>query len=159
MARGRNEGLNFGNVVAGSEGTENGDPGGVGGSWRKLDCWHCGGEHLKINCPKCAEEKEKTKKYDGGEWRAQGSNDKRADGETEVKGGQLHTMFKSLVYHTWGQTSVSWERTTNSPGNSSTSRDGERKTLRDTHRWPCKTPPVVQFPSHGSSSTASQQWT
>ena len=43
VARGRNEGLNFGNVVADSEGTGNGDTSGGIGTGRKLECWHFGG--------------------------------------------------------------------------------------------------------------------
>ena len=100
VAGGRNEGLNFGNVVADSEGTGNRDPGGGGVKGRKLECWHCEGEHLKRNCPKCAEEKDNKKKDDGGEWRDRGADDKRADRKLEVKGGQLHTMFTSLVEQT-----------------------------------------------------------
>ena len=43
VARGRNEGLNFGNVVANSEGTGNGDTSGGIDTGRKLEYWHCGG--------------------------------------------------------------------------------------------------------------------
>ena len=57
----RNKGLNFGNVVADSKTAGDGDHGGSCGMKRKLYCWHCGGEHLKSKCPKCAEEKEKKK--------------------------------------------------------------------------------------------------
>ena len=52
VARGRNAGLNSGNVVANSKGTENGDTGGGGSIGRKLEYWHCGGTHLKRNSPK-----------------------------------------------------------------------------------------------------------
>ena len=86
VSGGRNEGLNFWNVVAESEtvgGRYCGSSGGVG---RNLECWHCGGEQLKRNCPKRAKEEEK-KRYDGG------ADDKRA----EVKGGQLHTRFTSSM--------------------------------------------------------------
>ena len=38
VAEGRNKGMNFGNLVADSKGTRNGDPGGGGGSGRKLEC-------------------------------------------------------------------------------------------------------------------------
>ena len=62
VAGGRNKGLNFGNVVADSEITEDGDHGGGGGIARNLECWNCGGEHLKRNRPNRAEEREKTKK-------------------------------------------------------------------------------------------------
>ena len=61
---------------------------------------HCGGGHLKRNCPKRAEEKEKTKKDDCGEWQARGAEDKRADRKTEVKGRQFHIMFTLLLDHT-----------------------------------------------------------
>ena len=97
---GRNEGLNFGNVVGESEGTGNGDPGGGGDKGKKLECWHCGGEHLKMNCPEHSEEKDNTKRDNDGKWQSQVANDERADGKTEVKGRQLHTMFTSLVDHT-----------------------------------------------------------
>ena len=43
VAGGRNIGLNFGNVVADSEGTGNRDTGDDGDTGRKLECWHCGG--------------------------------------------------------------------------------------------------------------------
>ena len=49
VAGGCNEGPNFRNVVADSETTGDGDHGGGGVIWRKLECWHCGGEHLKRN--------------------------------------------------------------------------------------------------------------
>ena len=52
VTRGRNEGLNFVNVVANSKGKGNGDPGGVGIAGRKLKCLNYGGEHLQSNCPK-----------------------------------------------------------------------------------------------------------
>ena len=87
VAGGHNEGLNFSNMVAESETTGDGDHGSGGGIGINMECWHCGGEHLKRNCPKRAKEKENNKKDDGG------ADDKRA----EVKGGQLHTMFISLV--------------------------------------------------------------
>ena len=51
---------------------------------------------MKRKFPKCAEEKEKNKKDDGG------ADNKRADGKTEVKGGQIQTMFTSLVDLTSG---------------------------------------------------------
>ena len=79
-----------------------GDGDGYGGVGRKLECCHCGGEQLKRNCPKRAEKKEKTKKDYGGKWQSQGDKDKRADGKTEVKGGQLHTMFTSFLEYTSG---------------------------------------------------------
>ena len=62
VARGSNEGVNYYNVVADSEGTGNRYPGGDGGAGRKLECWQYVGKHLKSNCPKRAEEKENTKR-------------------------------------------------------------------------------------------------
>ena len=79
VARGRNIGLNFGNVVANSKVTGYRYYGGGGGTGRRLEFWYCGGEHLKRNCPNCAKVKYKTKKDNSG------ANDKCADGKTEVK--------------------------------------------------------------------------
>ena len=59
LAGGRNESLDFGNVVNDFKGTGDGDHGSGGGIRRKLEYWHCGGEHLKSNFPKRVEEKEK----------------------------------------------------------------------------------------------------
>ena len=85
VSGGRNKGMNFGNVTA-EPGTEGGrDHGGFSYTTRKIECWRCGGDHIKRNFLKRAEEKEKKKKN----WE---------DGENkriEVTGGQLHTMFKS----------------------------------------------------------------
>ena len=72
-------------MVADSKTTGFRDNFGGGGIGITLECWNCVGVHLKRNCPKRAEEKEK--KYDGG------ANNKRA----EVKEGQLHAMFTSLM--------------------------------------------------------------
>ena len=66
VAGGRNEGLNFGNVAVESETTgirEHGSDGDIG---RKLECWRCGGEHMKRDCLKRAKEKEKKQKDDRG---------------------------------------------------------------------------------------------
>ena len=86
---GHNKDLDFGNVVSNSKGTGGGYPGSGGGAERKLGCWHCGGEHLKRNCPKRAKEKgkDKTQQDEGGEWGIRRSDNKRSDGKTEVKGG------------------------------------------------------------------------
>ena len=100
VAGGRNDGLNFGNMVADSKDPGTGDTGGgIGGAGRKPEFWHCGGEHLKRNFLERPEEKgkEKTQKDEGGKWCFRKSINKCADGETEVKGGQLHMMFTSLV--------------------------------------------------------------
>ena len=97
VSRGRNEGLNFRNVVAESETTGDGNHGSSGGIGRNLECWNCGGDHLNRNCPICAEEKEKNKRDDGGAnskcTEVTGANGKRA----EVTGGKLHTMITSSV--------------------------------------------------------------
>ena len=49
VSGGRNEGLNFGNVVTKYETTGGGNHGSSGGIVRKLDFWNFGGEHLKRN--------------------------------------------------------------------------------------------------------------
>ena len=54
---GSNKYLNFGNVVVESETAGDGDHDSSSGIGRKLECWYCGGENLKRNCPKRAEEK------------------------------------------------------------------------------------------------------
>ena len=87
MSGGRNEGLNFGNLAVKFETTADREHGRGGGIGRKLECWRCGGEHMKRYCPKRAEEKEKKQTDE------RGVENKRA----EVKGGNLHTMFTSSV--------------------------------------------------------------
>ena len=52
LAGGRNKGLNFGNMVANSKTTGDRDNGGVGGIEINMECWKCGGAHLKRNCSK-----------------------------------------------------------------------------------------------------------
>ena len=98
------KGMNFGNVVAKSEGTGNGDTGGRGGAGRKMECCHCGGGNLKRNCPNRVKYKgkEKALKCKGGEWCIWRADVKCAYGKTEVKGGQFHTMFTSSVDQTLG---------------------------------------------------------
>ena len=59
VAGGRNKGLNFGIVVTDSETTGDRDHGSGDDIGENLECWHCGGEHLKRNLPKRAEEKKK----------------------------------------------------------------------------------------------------
>ena len=61
VARGCNEGLNFGKMAADSRDTGDGDCGSGGGIGRKLEVWHCVGGHPKRNFLKRAEEKEKRK--------------------------------------------------------------------------------------------------
>ena len=71
VAEGRNKGMNFRNVFADSEDPGTGDTSdGSNGAGRKLEFWHCGGEHLKINFPERSKEKrkEKTQKEKGVEW-------------------------------------------------------------------------------------------
>ena len=105
VAGGHNTGLNFVNVVADSKATGTVDTGGVGsGVGRKMECWNCGGDHLKRNFPNIAEEKEKQKKlkYKGGKWCIRRSGEKCTKYKTEVKGGQLHTIFRSSAESTSG---------------------------------------------------------
>ena len=54
---GHNEGLDFGNLVAKSEGTRDRYHVSGGGKGIKLELWHCEWEHMNINCPKRAEER------------------------------------------------------------------------------------------------------
>ena len=77
--------MNFGNGAAKPGTGGNGDHDGGSATARTIECWCCGGDHMKIDCPKRAEEKE-TKKND---W--EDVKNKRA----EVTGVQLHTMFTS----------------------------------------------------------------
>ena len=57
---GWNEGLNFGNIAVEPRTRSDRDHGGGGGGMgRMIECWRCGGDHTKIDCPKCAEDKEK----------------------------------------------------------------------------------------------------
>ena len=102
---------------------------------------------MKRDCPKCAEEKVKIQKDDGG------VNDKHA----EVTGRQLHTMLTSSAGVPSGTDFSEMGEENELHGISFTSRAGERKTLRDTHRWPCITPPGGQCPSPVSSSTFSRR--
>ena len=57
VSGGRNEGMNFGNVTVESGTGGDGDHGGSGGTGRNIECWRCGGDHMKRYCPKRAEEK------------------------------------------------------------------------------------------------------
>ena len=85
VSGGSNKGLNLGNVAVESETTGDRGHGSGGGIGRKLECWRCGGEHMKRDCLKHAEEKE-NKQKDG-----EGVKNKRV----EVTGRQLHAMFTS----------------------------------------------------------------
>ena len=88
MARGHNKGMNFRNVFADSEDPGTGDTSGGGnGAKGKLDFWHCGGEHLKINFPERSKEKrkEKTQKDKGIKWCIRRSINKCAYRKTEMK--------------------------------------------------------------------------
>ena len=86
VSGGRNEGMHFGNVEAKPGTGGDGDHGGGSATARKIECWRCGGDHMKRDCPKRAEEKE-IKKKDG-----EDAENKR----TKVTGEQLHMMFTSL---------------------------------------------------------------
>ena len=96
--------MNFGNVVADSKYIGIGDTGDGVGAGKKLGYWNCGGEHLKRNFSKCAEEKvkEKMQKDEENEWCIRRADNKFADGKTEVKGGQLHKIFTSSLDSTSG---------------------------------------------------------
>ena len=86
VSGGRNKGTNFGNVEAEPGTGGDGDHGGGSATARNIEFWHCGGDHMKRDCLKRAEEKE-NKKKDGEDARKK---------RTEVTRGQLHKMFTSL---------------------------------------------------------------
>ena len=86
VSGGRNKGMNFGNVAAEPGTGGDRDHGGGRATARKIECWRCGGDHMKRDCPKCAKEKENNKKD------VEDAENKR----TKVTGGHLHTMFTSL---------------------------------------------------------------
>ena len=65
VSGGRNEGMNFGNVAAKPGTGGDGDHGGGSPTDRNIECWRCGGDHMKRDCPKRVKEKE-NKKKDGG---------------------------------------------------------------------------------------------
>ena len=54
--------MNFGNVAVESGTMGDRDHVGGGGTGRKLECWRCGAEHMKRDCPKRAEEKQNKQK-------------------------------------------------------------------------------------------------
>ena len=86
VSGGQNEGMDFGNVAAKPGTGGDGDHGYGGATARNIECWRCGGDHMKRDCPKRAEEKY-NKKKDG-----EDANNKR----TGMTGGKLHAMFTSL---------------------------------------------------------------
>ena len=61
VSGGQNKGMNFGNVA--TKPINGGDRYHDGGSAtaRNIECWRCGGDHMKSDFPKRAEEKEKRK--------------------------------------------------------------------------------------------------
>ena len=56
VSRVRKEGMNFGNVAV-EPGTRGGGNHGGDGRVRNIECWSCGGDHMKRDCPKRAEDK------------------------------------------------------------------------------------------------------
>ena len=54
VSGGRNKGMNFGNVAAKPGTGGDGDHGGGGAIAGEIECWRCGGDHMKRDCPKCA---------------------------------------------------------------------------------------------------------
>ena len=65
VSGGRNKGTNFGNVAV--EPRIVGDRDHGGGTVRNIECWCCGGDHMKRDCPKSAEDKENTKEGEDAE--------------------------------------------------------------------------------------------
>ena len=66
-----------------------------------LEIW--GGTPQKKLSKVCQREREREdKKYEGGKWCIRRASNKGAKGKTEVKGGQLRTMFTSSVDSTSG---------------------------------------------------------
>ena len=62
VSGGRNNGMNFENVVVEPWNRGERDHGGGGGTGRKIECWRCGGDQMKRDCSKRAEDKENKKK-------------------------------------------------------------------------------------------------
>ena len=87
VSGGRNEVMNLGNVAVeyGTGGDR--DHGGDGGTGRKIECWRCGGDHMKRDCLKRTEYKKNEQKDE------EGVENKCV----EVTGGKLHAMFTSSV--------------------------------------------------------------
>ena len=61
------------------------DHGGGSTTARKIECWRCGADHMKRDCPKRADEKENEKKN------REDPKNKRA----EATGGKLHVVYTS----------------------------------------------------------------
>ena len=53
----RNEGINLGNVAVEPATGGDRDHGGGHRTVRKIECWPCGEDHMKRDCPKRAEDK------------------------------------------------------------------------------------------------------
>ena len=62
VSGGQNEGTNFRNVAVEPGTGGDGDHGGGNRMVRKIECWRCGGDHMKRDCLKRAEEKENKEK-------------------------------------------------------------------------------------------------
>ena len=62
VSGGQNKGMNFGSVAVETGTGGDGYHGGGGGMGRMIECWSCGGDHMKRDCPKRAEDKENKKK-------------------------------------------------------------------------------------------------
>ena len=81
---GHNEGLKFGTVA---NDTKYGGYGyvdsGRESTWRKRYGWNCGGDQLKMNCPKLS--KDRAKKDEDGKWCIQGSSKKCSNGKSDAK--------------------------------------------------------------------------
>ena len=57
VSGGWSEGVNFGNVAAEPITGGDRDHGRGRSTARNIECWRCGGDHMKRDCPKRAEEK------------------------------------------------------------------------------------------------------
>ena len=57
VSGGRSEGLNLWNLAVESKTTGNREHDSGSGIGRNIECWRCGREHMKRECPKRAKEK------------------------------------------------------------------------------------------------------
>ena len=57
VSGGQNEGMNFGNAAVKPGTGGDGDHGGGGVTGINIECWRCGGDHMKKYCPKRADDK------------------------------------------------------------------------------------------------------